>query len=122
MANITQHILKFFARKDYLVPEIPGRTIPVNQAPRYANRKRDKDTREWRAQKEPLEVVAESNVGREFIRRMRKSPNDPPMWAADIETAQACGVQFTETELVDGEHVPVNNQAKAPKPSARKAD
>jgi len=108
--------LKFYARKDYLVNARPGWTPPYGQQLKRVNRSEPVQTDAGLAQPalpDPFVCEAESDTGRAILHMFRKSSarKDPPLWAADPETARACGVPFVAVELVDGEWIP---KASAP--------
>jgi hypothetical protein len=112
--------LTFLARKDHLVNAIPGHWPGVGQHMRYVNREYDPKTRQHPAQRSPFTVDADSADGKELLRRMRKSPKDPPMWPGDQVTASACGIPLAEIELIDGEWVPKRKTYKAATHSERR--
>lgn len=116
--------LKFYARKDLLVNEFPGKPVRQGQLPRRINRKRDKATGGWPAQPEPFVCADDSKTGRHILREFNL-PNadwkkDPPLWAADKATASACGIPFVDVQLTDGEWVPKPSEwVSKPKPTSK---
>lgn len=118
--------LKFFARDDFLCNLIPGQLVAYGQAPRYVNR--GLEVREnhaaYPALPEPFECDAESDIGRNLLRKMGAVPNNPsrrknpPLWPADAATARACGLPFVETEFKDGVHRPKVSTKPPDKPKA----
>lgn len=98
--------LRFYAKGDLLVT-LPG-FVPRPQGgdvPRYINRtlKMVDGRATFPAMPEPYECEAKSP---QAARAIEITKRDLSLWPADRETAKACNRPYTETEFVDGEHVP----------------
>jgi hypothetical protein len=101
--------LRFFARPGHVLrlpgPKPQGQFVPaVGRSKRVAAH-----GIELPAQVNPTECDLSSDRGKLVARRCRQTPLDPPVWAADQETARALGIQHVEVEYVDGEFHPVGS-------------
>ncbi len=104
-------MLKFYAREDALV-RYPGIVPAIGQAPRYigreflmgeAERGADGKMRTTKpasnpATKDPAEFAEGTAEAAAVMRHCRKGA----LWAADKDTAAACGVEFVAVEFKDG--------------------
>jgi hypothetical protein len=62
---------------------------------------------------EAVEIDSESDAGKRVIKCMRRDAQDPPLWAADADTARACGVTYVPVEKgADGEFRPAKKSSK----------
>lgn len=117
-------ILKFYAREDALV-RYPGLTPRAGQPARYVGRDfiagetapiPGTDKRQTMkpasnpAKPQPDEFDSESAEGQALMRHCRKNG----LWAADKDTAAACGVEFVPVELVDGMWVQKKSKPESP--------
>lgn len=68
---------------------------------------------------EPVEIDLGSPEGRRIARLFVVDRADPPLWAADKESAALLNVEFVPVSLKDGEWVPASSE---PTKKAAKAD
>lgn len=101
--------LSFYARPGCVVYP-PGEKRPgaVNH---YVGRRFDPESRAHNALEKPAEFDSETDAGRELMRRVRR---DHSLWAADAETAAACGVPFVDVALSGGEWQPKSDKRARP--------
>jgi len=104
--------LKFYARGDKLVL-YPGIQTPNGHSARYIgrefvpailtdDRKKVLKPASNPASESPFECDSESAVGQRLARLVRVDAIDPPLYAADPETAAYCGVPFVKVSFADG--------------------
>jgi hypothetical protein len=94
-------LLRFYACGNTLV-SVPGPRF-VGQVPRYVGRKfqpaADGKPTSHPATEKPYEVDSASNEGRRLSLVCRR---DGSLYAADVETAKACGVDLLDVSFADG--------------------
>lgn len=82
--------LRFYARPERIL-SVPAGSRYQGQAPGRIGR-----GAECRALEEAYEVDSGSATGKEIVRVCRQSPNDPPVYAADEDTASYVGMPFVQ--------------------------
>ena len=110
--------LRFYARPGYMC-SMPGPKVQ-GTAPRYIGRARpvvEEKQINNPATREPAVIESTTPEGKRVMRQMLCDAPDYPLWPADRETAQACGVPYVDVELQEGEWQPksLQQQPKAPK-------
>ena len=93
--------LKFYAKDDLMVA-VPGTFQVAGQPARFAGRSPSVDADgnvSFPATESGVEVDSQSELGRRYSKLARR---DGALWAANKETADACGVPFVPVKFQDG--------------------
>ena len=104
-------MLRFFARPGHVLR--PPGDKPQGQFVPAVGRGKLKTERgiELPALQTPTECEVSSPLGKLVARRCRQTPDDPPVWAADHNTATILGIKYVPVSFADGEFQPITQRS-----------